>query len=49
MMKVHVVYFTEDEQTYSKGINIEGKSFSDCCRKFELMKIGVIFNVTIKE
>ena len=46
---VHIVYFSDDEQVYSKGINIEGKSFSDCCLKFELMKIGVIHSVIIKE
>jgi hypothetical protein len=46
---VHIVYFSDDEQIYSKGINIKGKSFSDCCKKFETMKIGLIFNATVKE
>lgn len=49
MIKVHIVYYTVHEQVYSTGINVEGKSFSDCCRKFELMKIGDIHSVTIKK
>jgi hypothetical protein len=49
MVAVHIVYYTEQEQIYSTGINVEGKSFADCCLKFESMKIGVIHSVIIKE
>jgi len=49
MITVHIVYFTDENETYSKGINIEGKSFSDCCKRFEAMEVGFIFNATIKD
>ena len=45
-VSVHVVYFENDTDCYSKGMNVISTSFSNACKKFEKMNIGRIFNAT---
>ena len=49
MKKVHIVYYPHGEKLFSRGINLEGDSVSDCVKQFEGMEVGEVFNITVKE